>query len=325
MYKLGLDQNGSPLFSKAGQSAGVSAGRVGVGVPTITTCESLAGTGIVWITDVDAGLKAYKAVPDSSGNLVKINVPPTGGLNKSQRPAFGDGRLYITDTNARLICMGSQVSIPLNCTGPADFGDVTLRTTKTVTVQCTAMILITKLNGINIQDATFQASNSSLPQGSLNMGDHFSFPVTWNLTQASVHDATGASIGSVSPGVKTSSLVITTTNGVAQYSNSLPTTLQGNEVSSAPSLSLSPQEVDFGGIVVGSPGAATGLDSAFIISNIGSSPLKILGYAYTGTDDDAGGANYTNTMTHNGATIIGDGFTSSDLPAVGSELPIGRA
>lgn len=32
-YKLGLDSNGSPLFSKVGQSSDVSAGRVGVGVP----------------------------------------------------------------------------------------------------------------------------------------------------------------------------------------------------------------------------------------------------------------------------------------------------
>ena len=39
VYKLGLDQNGSPLFSKVGQSPDVSAGRVGVGVPTITTYQ----------------------------------------------------------------------------------------------------------------------------------------------------------------------------------------------------------------------------------------------------------------------------------------------
>ncbi|KAI4247917.1 MAG: hypothetical protein LQ352_006058 [Teloschistes flavicans] len=328
VYKLGLDQNGSPLLSKVGQSADSSAGRVGVGVPTVTTYKGQAGTGIVWVTDVEAGLKAYKAVPDSSGNLVRITIPPTGGLNKFQRPAFGDGRLYVTDSNARLICMGSPVSIPLNCTGPVDFGDVTIGQTKTVKVQCTALIPITSINGIKIQDATFQASNSSLPQGSLKTGDQFSFPVTWNLTQESIHDASGASFGAVSPGVKTSSLVISTTNGVAQYSNSLPITLQGNEVSSAPFLSLSPQEVDFGGIVVGSPGAATGLDSAFIIANIGSSPLKVTGYAYTGTetdDDDGGAMEYMNATASKDGYIIGNGFTSSDLPAVGSIIPAGQS
>ena len=55
-----------------------------------------SGTGLVWITDVEGGLKVYKAVPGSDGNLEKLNIPPTGGMNKFQRPAFGDGRLYVT-------------------------------------------------------------------------------------------------------------------------------------------------------------------------------------------------------------------------------------
>ena len=50
----------------------------------------------MWVTDVDGGLKAYKAVPDSTGKLTRLNIPPTGGLNKFQRPGFGDGRLYVT-------------------------------------------------------------------------------------------------------------------------------------------------------------------------------------------------------------------------------------
>ncbi|KAL8946506.1 MAG: hypothetical protein Q9222_007107 [Ikaeria aurantiellina] len=331
VYKLGLDQKGAPLFSKVGQSPDSSAGRVGVGVPTVTTYKGQPGTGIVWVTDVEAGLKAYKAVPDASGNLIKINIPPTGGLNKFQRPAFGDGRLYVTDNNARVICMGSPVSVPLNCTGPVDFGDVTIGTTKTVKVDCTALIPITKLNGLNILDSTFQASNASLPQGALKTGDKFSFPVTWNLTQESIKDAAGASFAAVSPGVKTSSLVISTINGIAQYSNSLPITLQGNEVSSAPFLSLSPPEVDFGGIVVGSTGAATGLDSSIIIANIGSSPLKITGYGYAGTelddddDDGDGSITYKNTTTTKDDTVIGNGFSSTDLPPVGSIIGAGKS
>ena len=36
-YKIGHDQAGNPLFSKVGQTADNSAGRVGVGVPTVTT------------------------------------------------------------------------------------------------------------------------------------------------------------------------------------------------------------------------------------------------------------------------------------------------
>jgi iron transport multicopper oxidase len=43
VYALGQDQNGSPLFSKVGQSADSSAGRVGVGVPTVTTNKGAWG------------------------------------------------------------------------------------------------------------------------------------------------------------------------------------------------------------------------------------------------------------------------------------------
>ncbi|KAL9609724.1 MAG: hypothetical protein Q9167_005532 [Letrouitia subvulpina] len=329
VYKLGHDQNGGPLFSKVGQSADVSAGRVGVGVPTITSYKGQPGTGILWVTDVEGGLRAYNAVPDASGKLVKINIPPTGGLNKFQRPAFGDGRLYVTDNKNRLVCMGSPVSLPLNCTSPLNFGDVTFGSAKTLQLQCTALIPITKITGVTTLDATFQVSNASLPQGSLKAGDTFQFPVVWNLTKEGVKDDTGASFGSVAPGVKSSSLVILTTNGVPQYSNSLPVSLQGNEVSNTPFLSVSPAEVDFGGIVVGSPGAATGLDSSFILANIGSSPLKIIGYGYTSgdldDDDDEGGAGYTNVTRQGPISNLGYGFTSTDLPTVGSIVGAGQS
>lgn len=76
-----------------------------LGIPTTTTYKGQAGTGILWISDPNAGLKAYNAVP-VNGILTPIPIPPTGGLNKFQRPAFGDGRLYVSDTNGNVICMG---------------------------------------------------------------------------------------------------------------------------------------------------------------------------------------------------------------------------
>ena len=122
--------------------------------------------------------------------------------------------------------------------------------------------------------------------------------------------------------MKSSSLTIFTTNGVAKYSNSLPISLQGNEVSNVPFLAISPTEVDFGGFVIGSPGAATGLDSSFIISNVGLSPLTITGYGYT-TDTEPP-VQYTN-VTFGAESKIGENFTSVDLPAVGSEVPAGKS
>lgn len=210
----------------------------------------------------------------------------------------------------------------MSCSSPVDFGDLSLGSTQTVKINCTALIAITKINGATTADPAFQVSNASIPQGPFAAGDKFSFPVVWNLTDANIQDAKGASFGSVDPGVKSSSLTISTTNGVAQYSTSYPINLVGKEVSNKPFLSVSPFEVDFGGIVKGGPGAATGLDSAFILANIGKQPLKITGYAYA--DDLDPPIDYTN-VTFGATSKIGDVFSSSDLPKVGSIIDAGES
>ena len=65
VYKFGKDANGKAAFTQVAQTDESSAGRVGVGVPTITTFKGQAGTAILWIADVDGGLRAYRAVPES--------------------------------------------------------------------------------------------------------------------------------------------------------------------------------------------------------------------------------------------------------------------
>jgi iron transport multicopper oxidase len=65
VYKFGKDANGNAAFTLVAQTDENSAGRVGVGVPTITTFKGQAGTAILWIADVDGGLRAYRAVPES--------------------------------------------------------------------------------------------------------------------------------------------------------------------------------------------------------------------------------------------------------------------
>jgi hypothetical protein len=131
--------------------------------------------------DVDAGLRAWYAVPQN-GVLKTINLPQTNGLNKFQRPAFGDGRLYVTDANGFIYCMGSPVALPLNCTSPVQFGSVALGSTETQTVNCTANIPITKILGATVGNDQFRVSNASFPSGPLAKGQAFSFPVTWDLT-----------------------------------------------------------------------------------------------------------------------------------------------
>ena len=124
VYKLGFDSHGVPLFTQAGATTEASAGHVGTGIPTITSDQGKAGTAILWMCDPDASLRAWYAVPNSDGTMKRINLPQVNGLNKFQRPAFGDTRLYVTDFQGAIYCLGSPVNLPLNCTSPVDFGSV---------------------------------------------------------------------------------------------------------------------------------------------------------------------------------------------------------
>ncbi|KAI9821956.1 MAG: hypothetical protein M1827_002538 [Pycnora praestabilis] len=323
-YKLGFSDAGVPQFTEAGQSHETSAGRVGVGIPTVTSYQGKTGTAILWMADPDAGLRAWHAVPGDDGYLQTINLPQVNGANKFQRPAFGDTRLYITDANGVLYCLGSPVNLPLNCTSPVDFGKVALGTSAKSTVTCNANIAITSLDGLTTGDAHFVVSNASLPQGPLAAGATFTFPVTWDLTQTTVQNSPNASYGNTSPGVKSTALTVFTTNAVTGYSTEFPISLTGIEVSEASYLTLEPVEVSFGGIVLTNDTVST-ITSNFVIGNAGLQPMTILGYAWTTDDLDDDNLDFTNSSTAGGANNLGYGFESDSLPAIGSVVAAGQS
>lgn len=325
VYKLGFSDSGVPVFSMVGQSTESSAGRVGVGIPTITSYKGNAGTAILWMCDPDVGLRAWYAVPQANGVLKSINLPQVTGANKFQRPAFGDGRLYVTDANGILYCLGSPVNLPLNCTSPINFGSVALGSSASQTVTCKANIAITSIDGATVGDAHFQVNNASLPKGTLAAGVTFSFPVIWNLANTAVQNAPNASYGNTSPGVKSTPLTIYTTNGIAGYSTQFPISLTGKEVSQAAYLSLTPVTVDYSGIVLLPNQTTPSVTLPFVIANLGLGPLNITGYAYTQDDLDGDDVDFTNvTFYANGTADLGFGyFTSNNLPAVGTVLQAG--
>ncbi|CBX93242.1 hypothetical protein LEMA_P041430.1 [Plenodomus lingam JN3] len=97
--------SGSELFTLAGVAPFNNPHYNFVGVPTVTSDEGKEGTGIVWVTDVDKGLLAYKAVPEN-GSLIPLPLPKVEGAVKYSRPVFGDGRVYMFDGVGRLVAMG---------------------------------------------------------------------------------------------------------------------------------------------------------------------------------------------------------------------------
>lgn len=154
-------------------------------------------------------------------------------------------------------------------------------------------------------------------------GATFQFPVTWNLTQASINDAQNASFGKVLPGGLSTALNIYTTNGVPKYSTVLPISLSGNTVSKTAFLTITPPEVDIGGIVVGSQGAESGLTAAVILSNVGAQPLRFLGSAWTPSVDNEDGPIQFSNISASGD--LGAGFSSSSLPQPNDILQTNQA
>ena len=322
-FRFGRDGAGNPLFTQVGETEDKSAGRTGNGIPTITSFKGQPGSAIVWVTDVDAGLRAYRAIPDASGKLAKIDLPPTPGLNKFQRPAFGDGRLYVSDASGHVICLGAPVNLPLSCTSPVSFGPVRLGSAATQTVSCTALVPIQSVTGLVTSDVTWQASNSSLPQRPLAQNQTFNFPIAWNLTEALVANEKNASFGAVSPGVKSGSVTIYTNGNSSPGLQPVPISLTGTQVSSEAFLALTPRQIDFGGEIVSADIASSLLHSSFNIINSGNQSLTVTGYAYSSNLDSP--VADQNTSQAGNATQVGPNFTSSNLPLVGSSIVPGKS
>ncbi|CAI4220084.1 unnamed protein product [Parascedosporium putredinis] len=67
-YKLEPLDDGTPNFALAGYSTKNATSATGIGPPTVTTLRGKRGTGIVWVADLAAGLRAFKAVPNDAGS-----------------------------------------------------------------------------------------------------------------------------------------------------------------------------------------------------------------------------------------------------------------
>ena len=304
-YKLGHESDGKPIFSLAGTSDFVSAGRVGVGQMTVTSDNGKPGTGIVWVTDVNGGLVAFRAVPED-GKMIPVPLPKTPGTNKYQRPVFGDSKVFVQTTTNRLFCLGSPVAAALTCTSPVDFGDLELGATTSATVRCTANTDISAVRGCTVSNPSFVCSNSTLPTGPLASGSSFSFDVTWDLSDPQTQ---------VNPGFVSSQLALSV-SASADFASTAAVSLEGTITYEGPYLHASPSEVPFGRLVLrGDSDLAEGLSATALLENSGSGLLTFTGVAWQ--DEDGIYTNVTDTGD------LGSGFASTNFPAVGSSLASG--
>ncbi|KAK0636226.1 WSC domain-containing protein [Bombardia bombarda] len=325
-YALGSDGSGKPAFSLSGSTADKSAGRVGTGSATITTLNGQPGTGILWVSDPDNGIRAYNAVPNG-GVLTKIPLPATPVLPKFQRPAFGNGRYYTTTYTGQILGFGSPVQLPLECGGPFNFGEVPIGSSESIDITCTAKILVNKINNVTIGNPLYTASLTNVPTGVIRAGQSFTFTVSLNLTSYVLKSGSTSS-PTIQPGVQSGSITLSTVNGVAGYSAAQPLSVTGTTVTTAPFAAINPVAVDFQPLVLGAAGASGGSQNTMVLQNLGKSPMTILGYAYTIGSPTAADATFTNiTQDVNGTYALDSNrfFTTHDLPTIASTIAAGSS
>jgi hypothetical protein len=103
-YRFTPNATNDQLFTLAARSSKTNGHWGGAGLPTVTSNRGQPGTGIVWATDVQAGLRAFKALP-VNGTLEKLPLPKVEGAVKFGRPVFGDGKVFVVDGQGRLIAL----------------------------------------------------------------------------------------------------------------------------------------------------------------------------------------------------------------------------
>ena len=231
-----------------------------MGHGTTTSLNGQAGTGLLWVSDVDGyNLRVYSAIP-VDGQLQLIKTANVAGITKFTRPVFGDGRAYLGTVQGTLYCLGSPVNLPLTCTSPNDFGSVVINSTSTAkTIQCQANV-DTQVTSITIKSSNFQIfSLPTLPFSLIN-GQNISFQ---------------AAFAPAAPGPLSNDVLLATRNSVDGFSTSVPVSLKGIGDSLAPLLSVTPNLVSFAGVITGQE--AGGRDQSIIFANQGDGVLTITG------------------------------------------------
>jgi hypothetical protein len=259
------------------------------------------------MADVNNGLVAYNAIP-VGGVLQPITTVSTGRLQKYQRPAFGNARVYTTETN-QIYGIGASQTPPITCTpSPVGFGSVVAGLTKSVNVKCIASQTAPTLNECTTNLDVFQCSG--VP-ATLAAGASFTMAVTLNLTSAAIELARTANGIDVKPGAVARSLELIRLTGVILFAS---LALTGTVTASGGYIDLSAVQIDFNGILLGSSAAAS-----LLVMNDGAGALKFTGFAH----QSAYGAPYQNVSTSGSSVVVGGAFLATGFPVNGAAIAAG--
>ena len=169
-------------------STGTSAGTFPYtsGSPVVTSDGRDGSSALVWVvysggsTGANAELRAYRALPDSTGLLQQVFSAPIGTAAKFSSLATSDGRVYVGTRDGRVYGFGAPTTAAVGAAS-TDLGStaVGVAHTGSVTVTATRAVTLSKLTAT----APFSVGTLALPL-TLAKGASATIPVAFTPTTA---------------------------------------------------------------------------------------------------------------------------------------------
>ncbi|MET3923390.1 choice-of-anchor D domain-containing protein [Arthrobacter sp. UYEF20] len=235
-------------------SVGTSAGTFGFssGAPAVTSNGTDGSSALVWVvystggTGANAELRAYRALPDSTGQLKQVFSAPLGIAAKFSSVATEGGRVYVGTREGHVLSFGAPTTAAVGATN-TDLGTAEVGASRTGTVTITASRAVT-VSSVTA-GAPFGIGTVALPMA-LASGGSMTVPVTFSPT---------------APGQADGTLTVTTSDG--------ETVLLGvHGVATKDGLGAAPAAVQFTDVPTG-----TGSRQTVNIVNTGATVVKITG------------------------------------------------
>ncbi len=166
-------------------AVGTSTGTFGFssGTPVVTSSGTDGSSALVWVVYVSGGtgagaeLRAYRALPDNTGNLKEVFSAPLGTGAKFSSVATDRGRVYVGTRDGQVIGFGAPTTSAVGATN-TDLGAAPVGSTRTGTVTITASRAVT-VNTITANAPFGLGATLTLPRA-LAKGGSMTVPVTFS-------------------------------------------------------------------------------------------------------------------------------------------------
>ena len=190
-FKLVPGSNGGISLAAVGTSAGTFG--FSSGSPVVTSSGKDGSSGLVWVvyvsagTGADAELRAYRAIPDNTGNLKEVFSAPLGIGAKFSSVATDKGRVYVGTRDGHVMGFGAPTTSAVGAKN-TDLGKAKVGSTVSGSVTITASRAVT-VSSITTRAPFKIGTTLTLPR-KLAKGASMTVPVTFSPTVPGQADGT---------------------------------------------------------------------------------------------------------------------------------------